>query len=78
MRQLIVGCEYDRTVLGKVNPRTGVPCKVPQLIDVLCDEGEEEEFFALLASINASRGWLGETYLKPLYWRGEECQSPHV
>lgn len=68
---LIVGCEYDRTVLGKVNPHTGLPCEVPHLIDVLCEEGKEGEFFALLASINASRGWRGDTYVKPLYWEGK-------
>lgn len=71
MRQLVVGCEYDRGVLGKANPRTGVPCKAPERIHVLCDDGEEGEFLALLASVNASRGWLGKTYVKPLFTEGD-------
>lgn len=70
-RQTIVGCELDRTVLGKLNPRTKVPARPPIAIQVLCDAEDADEAFALIAAINASRGWRGETYEHPLYWEKE-------
>lgn len=70
MGLVIVGCEYDRAIFGLVNPKTGKPCKAHERIHIVTDEGLKDEALSLIQSINASRGWIGDTYVKPLFKEG--------
>ena len=67
MGSVIVGCEYDRAIYGRVNPKTGKPCRPHERIHIVTDEGLKDEAISLIQSINASRGWIGDTYVKPLF-----------